>query len=231
MDSARETGRQGEEGGMKRGVFITFEGNEGCGKSTQIQRLARRLERAGLRVVVTREPGGTPVGEEIRHLLQFSSAGHAMKPETELLLFAASRAQLVRELIAPALDEGATVIADRFLDSTTVYQGVARKLEPAAVKFVNAFAAGGCTPDITFVLDIDPARARERMMRRPRPVGAEDRMEKQPAEFYEHVRAGYLKLAASEPERIRLIDGSKGADEVEEEIWREVAARLNAETA
>src|SRR5438093_7928702 len=112
---------------MSRGLFITFEGSEGCGKSTQIERLAKRLESAGRRVIVTREPGGTPIGEYIRHLLKFAPAGHAMKPETELLLFAASRAQIVRELIEPALRDGATVIADRLLDSTTVYQGIARK--------------------------------------------------------------------------------------------------------
>jgi len=116
---------------MARGVFISFEGSEGCGKSTQIQRLAERLRAQGRRVLLTREPGGTEIGEQLRHLLQFSKAGHAMTPETELLLFAASRAQLVREVIVPNLTEGAIVLADRFLDSTTVYQGVARRLDPA----------------------------------------------------------------------------------------------------
>src|SRR5579862_3248972 len=162
---------------MQKGLFITFEGSEGCGKSTQIQRLFQRLESMGLSVILTREPGGTPIGEEIRHLLQFSDVGHAMKPEAELLLFTASRAQLVREVIQPALETGKTVIADRFLDSTTVYQGVARRIPPETVAAVNRFAVGDCMPDMTFVLDLDPDEAKKRLMRRPRPAGAPDRME------------------------------------------------------
>src|SRR5581483_8846284 len=214
---------------QQRGFFITFEGSEGCGKSTQIRRLATRLEKSGHTIVVTREPGGTPIGEEIKHLLQFSKIGHAMTSEAELLLFTASRAQLVRELIEPSLKTGAVVIADRFLDSTTVYQGVARNLEPASVKFINDFAVGTCRPDITFVLDLDAKVARERMLRRPRPVDAgDDRMEQQPAEFYDAVRAGYLDLAKVEPERIRVIDGGKSADEVEADIWNQAQPLLTA---
>ena len=201
------------------GLFISFEGPEGCGKTTQIQRLQARLAGAGVGVILTREPGGTAIGDEIRHLLQFSPAGDSMKPETELLLFTASRAQLVREVIAPALESGATVIADRFLDSTTVYQGVARKIDGGMVALINGFAAGGFLPDITFVLDVDVALSHERVMRRPHPARAVDRMERQPCEFYENVRAGYLKLVSSEPERMRLVDASKSVSVVEEEIW------------
>jgi len=124
---------------MSRGTFITFEGSEGCGKSTQVQRLAARLEQAGLPVLVTREPGGTPIGEKIRDLLQFDPQNFAMMPETELLLFEASRSQLVREVVRPALERGSVVISDRFYDSTTVYQGVARKLELDTVKTLNHF--------------------------------------------------------------------------------------------
>jgi dTMP kinase len=220
---------------MSKGLFITFEGSEGCGKSTQVTHLAQRLERAGQRVIVTREPGGTAIGDHIRHLLKFDPAGHAMKPETELLLFAASRAQLVRERIVPALSEGTTVIADRFFDSTTVYQGVGRNLDATSVKFINSFAiggsvtaGGGCVPDITFVIDVDSATARKRIMRRTHATSTPDRMEQEPLEFYESVRQGFLKLALDEPQRVRVIDGSKTVTEVETAIWEQLQARLKA---
>src|SRR5438874_13522095 len=144
---------------MDRMPFITFEGSEGCGKSTQVQLLANRLDMAGVSFLITREPGGTPIGETIRELLQFAPQSAAMTPETELLLFEASRAQLVREVIKPALESGQCVIADRFFDSTTVYQGVARKLDRKIVRQLNAFAVADCVPDITFVLDVDAATA------------------------------------------------------------------------
>src|SRR5256886_3852487 len=135
---------------MDRMPFITFEGSEGCGKSTQVQLLANRLDMAGVPFLVTREPGGTPIGESIRELLQFAPQSAGMTPETELLLFEASRAQLVRDVIKPALESGKCVIADRFFDSTTVYQGVARNLDSEVVRQLNAFAVGDCVPDITF---------------------------------------------------------------------------------
>lgn len=212
---------------MQRGIFITFEGSEGCGKSTQIQRLAARLRECNVPVALTREPGGTAIGEEIRHLLQFSTVNAAMKPETELLLFTASRAQLVRELIEPALASGTTVIADRFWDSTTVYQGVARKIDPAAVRFINTFAVGACRPDITFLLDFDSEKARERLRLRPGPANGLDRMEQEPLEFYEQVRAGYLRLASEEPERIFVIDASRTVEEVETEIGRHLQQKFH----
>src|ERR1700720_1279789 len=153
---------------MRRLPFITFEGSEGSGKSTQVQRLAARLEGSGVPYLVTREPGGTPIGETIRELLQFASHNSGMTPEAELLLFEASRSQLVREVIKPALERGICVIADRFLDSTTVYQGAARKLDREMIERVNAFALGDFVPDITFVLDVDTATAQSRMQREPR---------------------------------------------------------------
>jgi dTMP kinase len=211
---------------MPRGLFISFEGSEGCGKSTQIRLLADRLKNAGHRVTLTREPGGTEIGEQLRHLLQFSKAGHAMAPETELLLFTASRAQLVREVIVPALDSGAMVLADRFLDSTTVYQGVARRLDSAQVAAINRFAVGGTLPDITFILDLDPAIARQRMQLRTAPTGAPDRMESQPATFFEAVRAGYLALARDHPARVRLLDAAGSIEHLAERIWQEVSPRL-----
>ena len=216
---------------MSRGVFITFEGSEGCGKSTQATRLALRLEQDGRPVLMTREPGGTAIGEKIRDLLQFAPESFAMTPETELLLFEASRSQLVREVIRPALEQGTIVISDRFFDSTTVYQGVARKLEPDIVATLNDFAAGGDRPDLTIILDVDVATARARMLRRVRPSVALDRMEQEPLEFYERVSEGYRELARREPARIRLLDGSRSPDEIESEIWREVSARFPAVAA
>jgi dTMP kinase len=207
---------------MRRLLFITFEGSEGSGKSTQVQRLAGRLERSGVPYLVTREPGGTPIGETIRELLQFASHNSGMTPEAELLLFEASRSQLVREIIRPALERGMCVIADRFFDSTTVYQGVARKLDPETVERLNAFAVGDCIPDITFVLDIDAATAKSRMQKPRRP----DRMEQEPAEFYEHVREAYRELAAREPNRVVLINGLHNADQIENEIWETLCNRF-----
>jgi dTMP kinase len=204
---------------MARGAFITFEGSEGCGKSTQVKRLAARLEQGGVRTLVTREPGGTAIGEKIRDLLQFAPESFAMTPETEVLLFEASRAQLVRETIQPALDQGTVVISDRFFDSTTVYQGVARKLSPDIVATLNAFAVGNTRPDLTFILDIDVETARNRMLRRVRPVAVKDRMEEEPIEFYERVCQGYRELAMSEPDRFILIDGAQSPDLIEEQIW------------
>ena len=205
---------------MATGLFISFEGSEGCGKSTQIQRLAARLQDAGKSVLLTREPGGTEIGERLRHLLQHSKAGDAMCAETELLLFTASRAQLVRERIRPALAAGTIVLADRFLDSTTVYQGVARHLDPAPVAAINRFAVGDCLPALTFILDLDPRVGRARMMAR---AAAPDRMESQPAAFYEAVRAGYLALAQTGDPRFHLLDAGQTTDELETAIWQQVA--------
>jgi dTMP kinase len=211
---------------MPQGAFITFEGSEGCGKSTQVLRLAARLEQAGMRTLVTREPGGTAIGEKIRDLLQFAPESFAMTPEAELLLFEASRSQLVRETIQPALAQGTVVISDRFFDSTTVYQGVARKLPPGIVETLNAFAIGDARPDVTFLLDVDIETARARMLRRVRPVGVTDRMEQEPIEFYERVCEGYRTLATREPDRFIVIDGRQSADAIEAQIWDALANRL-----
>jgi len=212
---------------MGRGIFISFEGSEGCGKSTQIHRLAGHLRAHSHTVLVTREPGGTPIGEEIRHLLQFSKAGDAMSPECELLLFAASRAQLVRETLLPTLEAGTTVIADRFMDSTTVYQGVARRIDNGQVTAINRFAVGDCMPDITFLLDLDPRIARERLRLRPRPAQGDDRMERQPHDFYDAVRSGYLQLARAEARRVQLIDGSQSEDMIAAEIQQHLETRFH----
>jgi len=207
---------------LPHGVFISFEGSEGCGKTTQIQRLAARLEAAGQPVLLTREPGGTPLGETIRYLLKYAEEGRDMVPEAELLLFAASRAQLMRRVIEPALQAGQWVIADRFLDSTTVYQGVARRLNPEAVCFINEFAVGERRPNMTFLLDIDIAEGHRRMAGRNTPGGTPDRMEQMPPAFYESVRAGYLALVRREKERFRVINAGRSVEAVEAEVWEQV---------
>jgi dTMP kinase len=210
---------------MQRGKFITFEGSEGCGKSTQIARLVELLESWGIRVMRTREPGGTVVGEKIRHLLQHDPEVTAMCDESELLLFAASRAQLVREIIEPALDRGEWVVADRFCDSTTVYQGIGRGLSLTAVEQVNGFAMGSLRPDLTILLDLDAAIGHARAVG---PGGATgDRIEAMPIEFFERVRSGYLALAEAEPERIMVIDASRDITSVADTIRIAVEQRCN----
>ncbi|MEO6847334.1 MAG: dTMP kinase [Chthoniobacterales bacterium] len=204
---------------MQRGIFITFEGSEGCGKSTQITRLGETLKQTGKRILMLREPGGTELGEQIRHLLKYFHTASGMFPETELLLFAASRAQLVREVIEPALSEGCIVLSDRFMDSTTVYQGVARKIDASTVETINAFAVGSCLPELTFLLDMDAEVAFQRTLRRPRSLDApKDRMEQEPLSFYHAVREGYLALAKKEPKRIKIINSERPVTEVQEVI-------------
>lgn len=204
---------------MQRGKFITFEGSEGCGKSTQIKRFVEMLTDRGFETIQTREPGGTAVGERIRDLLQHDDAGSELADESELLLFAASRAQLVREVIAPALERGTWVIADRFLDSTTVYQGGGRGLNIESVQQINAFAVGDTMPDLTILLDLDAATGHARAVAAT--GDKPDRMESQPIAFFEKVRQGYLDLATSEPDRISVIDASDTIEAVATQI-REV---------
>jgi dTMP kinase len=204
------------------GLFITFEGGEGCGKSTQIAALKARLEALGKTVVQTREPGGTALGESVRNLLQYDDAGQGMSPEAELLLFAASRAQHVRELIAPAIAEGQIVLCDRFLDSTTVYQGVARAIDSKKVDTINQFAIGDTNPDLTILIDLPPEIGLARV--HARSDGQLDRMEKEAIEFFQAVRQGYLDLAKSEPKRFLVLDGSQSVEELETQIWQKVEA-------
>ncbi len=204
------------------GFLLSFEGSEGCGKSTQIALLRARLEAAGRRVEMLREPGGTELGERIRHLLQHAKEGEGMSMETELLLFAASRAQLVREKIRPLLEAGVFVILDRFLDSTTVYQGHARGLPFESVQAINHFAIGGTLPHLTVVLDMDTHTAWQRIQQTGREL---DRIESQPPAFFEKVRQGYLDLAAIEPQRISVVDASRDPQQVHESVWDLVTDR------
>ena len=207
-----------------RGFLISFEGAEGCGKSTQISRIARLFQQSEEEVIVTREPGGTGVGEEIRHLLKHSELGRSLFSESELLLFAAARAQLVREVILPALESGKTVLSDRFLDSTTVYQGVARQLSEDPVKMINDFAAGSLVPDLTIILDVPPEVSYERV--RMRSSDVPDRMEEESIEFYKSVREGYLVLAKAVPDRFVVFDGTQAPELIESQIWEEICKRF-----
>ncbi len=202
--------------------FISLEGGEAAGKSTQIELLARRLTASGQRVVTTREPGGTPLGESIRHLLKHAPEGRGMASYTELLLFLASRAELVRQVIAPALAEGAWVLCDRFLDSTTVYQGAGRLLPTEIVERLNAFAVGPNLPGLTLVLDLDAETARHRLRERAQP--GFDRMEAESVEFFERVRRGYHEVARLHPHRVKIVSAGGTIGETQAAIWQEVAA-------
>ncbi len=192
----------------ERGVFITFEGGEGCGKSTQLRLLAHRLEAAGLNVRALREPGGTAVGEAIRSIL-LDPENTDLGDNAELLLYEAARAQLVTELIEPALEAGEIVLCDRFYDSTTAYQGYARGIPLPEVAALNRAATGGLTPDRTVLLDIDPALG----IQRATAEGA-DRLEAEDLAFHARVRAGFLDIAADERARIRVVDASGSVDAV-----------------
>ena len=201
------------------GILITFEGGEGSGKSTQLSRLAARLLAAGREVVTVSEPGTTAVGLQIRELLLHAKEGREMHPKAELLLFAASRAQLMEEVIKPALARAAVVLSDRFTDSTIVYQGRARRVDLEFIHALNAFTTDDLRPHLTILFDLDVSTAQARMRRRVRPVGAYDRMEALPVSFFQTVREGYLELARAEPERFRVVNAARRPEEVEEEIW------------
>jgi len=206
------------------GKLISFEGSEGSGKSTQISRLAAHFQKTNREVVSTREPGGTEIGEQIRNIIVHNSKGDEMCAETELLLFAAARAQLVREVIAPALTRGVIVLSDRFLDSSTVYQGIARNLAADPVAQINRFAVGNVLPDVTIVIDVPTEVSLARLKQRASDLP--DRMERENVDFYKKVRDGYLVLAKGMPERFIVVDGTKTEDAIEKKIWAEVQARL-----
>lgn len=194
------------------GTFITFEGGEGSGKSTQLALLAEKLRAAGVDVVSLREPGGTAVGEAVRAIL-LDPEHHGLDASAELLLYEAARAQLVAEVIEPALSAGEVVLCDRFFDSTTAYQGYARGLDLAEIARLNAAATGGLTPDRTLVFDVDVATGIARATH-----GGADRLEREDVAFHERVRAGFLALAAHEPDRVRVVDASGSPDAVADRV-------------
>jgi dTMP kinase len=201
------------------GLFITFEGGEGCGKSTHSRLLLKKLEQRNVPAVLTHEPGGTPLGNELRNLLK-KRRGSPISHQAELFLLAASRAQLVAEVIRPALEEGKVVICDRFTQSTMVYQGYGRGLDFTAIKMVNNMATGHLNPDLIILLDISPEQglARKRSLK--------DRFELEDLSFHRRVREGYLKMAAVEPDRWLTIDASLPRAKVSEIIWDRVSRLL-----
>lgn len=207
---------------MTRGLFVTFEGTEGSGKSTQMRLLAERLRQEGYDVLETAEPGGTPIGKQIRRVL-LDSANQELSPTAELLLMFACRAQNLDQWILPALAEGKIVLSDRWTDSTLAFQGAARGLGSELVLEVDRIACRGLIPDLTLCVDIDLetglARAHARNLREK---GVETRLDEHPSEFHRKAREAYLHFAAEEPGRIRLIDGGHEPDAVAASIWREV---------
>jgi len=213
-----------------KGKFITCEGPEGSGKSTHSRKLAGRLRALGIEVLETREPGGTLMGEAIRQMLQFNSAGEPPVEAAEVLLFCASRAQLVAKVIKPALARGVWVICDRFTDSTLAYQGYGRGLDLGVLRAINNFATAGLTPDVTLLFDIDVTTSRQRLHDRARKNGETmiDRFEVEPLEFHEKIRDGFLRLAASEPQRLTVIDSSRSHEIVAWHVWQTVASLLSA---
>jgi dTMP kinase len=207
--------------------FITFEGIEGCGKSTQVQLLARRLGDAGHKVTVTREPGGCPIADQIRKIL-LDAGNSAMTPLAELLLYAAARAQHVREVIAPALAVGGIVLCDRFTDATVAYQGYGRKLDLGVIDQLNRLAAAEVRPDLTILLDCPIEVGLGRAISRINSTqGArEERFELESLQFHERVRAGYLHLAKEEPARFVVIDGAASIEETAAAVAGAVLGRI-----
>ena len=210
------------------GLFITFEGTEGSGKSTQISRLAERLRGMGRTLRTFREPGGTPIGEEIRHTLKHSGQNQAMQAETELLLMNASRAQLVREEIRPGLAAGEVVLCDRFYDSTTAYQGYGRQLDLKTVKAIIDFAVGETRPDLTLLIVVSHEVSQERLLARQSTLPfMRDRIEEADRGFFERVARGYQAIAAAEPERVKVIQGIGSTEAIESAIWKIVEPLLS----
>jgi dTMP kinase len=212
---------------MTKGLFITFEGTEGCGKSTQVRLLTERITALGHRVSTHREPGGTPIGEEIRHTLKHSHANAAMTAEAELLLMNASRAQLVREVIRPALAAGEIIVCDRFYDSTMAYQGYGRGLDLEKVKAVIEFAVGETKPDLTLLMHVPPEVSAERLRSRQENLPfVRDRIEEADQKFFDRVAHGYSVIAATEAARVKSINGAQPVETVCAAIWELVQPLL-----
>lgn len=211
------------------GFFITFEGIEGCGKSTQVRRAAERLTTAGYEVVVTREPGGCPIADAIRAIL-LDARNSAMVPMAELLLYAAARAQHVSEVIEPALNAGKIVLCDRFTDSTLSYQGFGRQLDRELIFHLNSLAAGDIRPNLTVLLDCPVETGLARAMARinASSTAREERFEQESLHFHQRIRDGFLFLAAADPGRFEVLDGSRGIEETEALVAEAIRSRLPA---
>lgn len=205
------------------GRFITFEGGEGVGKSTHIRALAEFLGTRGIDVLLTREPGGTLLGESVRALLQHDAGGEPPLPRAEVLLFCASRAQLCEQVIRPALEDGVWVLCDRFEDSTLAYQGAGRGWRIDELRRISRFASGGLMPDLTILLDL-PAEVGSRRVRER--AGVQDRIEREDLDFHQRLRDGFLRLASEEPERMRVVDADRGVESVKADVRRIVEELL-----
>lgn len=214
---------------MAKGFFITFEGGEGAGKSTQIERLATKLRAKKYAILVTREPGGSPGAEAVRHVL-LSGAAEPFGPKMEALLFAAARSDHVEQVIRPAIERGMIVLCDRFIDSSRVYQGVTGGLDPAFMEVVEQVSINGMVPDMTLILDIDPVEGLKRAAVRRSPSDIPDRFEKETVSVHQRRREAFLAIAASEPERCVVIDASRSPGEVEDAITAAVFGGLEART-
>lgn len=208
---------------MKNGIFITFEGVEGSGKTTQIKLLAEDFKKLGREVVLTREPGGTPISEKIRNILLDTAHGE-MSPVTEMLLYAASRNQHISEVIAPALQAGKVVLCDRYADATTAYQGAARKIDSEVISAAHEIATGGLMPAITILLDCPEDMGLKRA--RDRNAGV-DRLEREKLDFHKRVRDGYLAIAKREPERVIVIDGTQDVETIHKQVLLAIKKILN----
>lgn len=204
---------------MSKGLFITFEGPDGSGKTTQIQELKKYLEKNGFNAIITREPGGTPIGEKIRQII-LDKNNQEMDYVTEALLYAASRAQHVSQVIKPALEQGRMVICDRFMDSSIVYQGYGRKLGDS-VRIMNEIAVRDCLPDVTFLLKINPGIGKSRIEE-----GEQDRLELEKMEYHNEVYRGYMELSKQYPERIICIDAGRSIEEIRIEICKHMDSLL-----
>ena len=207
------------------GFFISFEGMEGCGKSTHVALLAQALQGKGYEVIATREPGGTTIGQTLRQLL-LNSAGAPLATGTELLLMLADRAQHIQEVIAPGLREGKVVISDRFIDSTTAYQGYGRGIEQGVLLQLNVFACDGIMPTLTILLDVPVNEGLRRAHKRRGSVSPADHFEAESTAFHERVRAGFLDVARAEPRRVVVVDSQRPVEEIHQEILSTVMNRL-----
>ncbi|UDL90565.1 dTMP kinase [Mesorhizobium sp. PAMC28654] len=214
---------------MSSGFFITFEGGEGAGKSTQIERLARKMRAKKYDVVVTREPGGSPGAEAVRHVL-LSGAAEPFGPKMEALLFAAARSDHVEQVIRPAVERGSIVLCDRFMDSSRVYQGVTGDIDPAFMEALEKVAVNGMVPDMTLIFDIDPTEGLRRATVRRGTEAAADRFEKETLAIHQRRRDAFLAIAAAEPERCIVIDASADPDTVENVVTAAVFAALETRT-
>ena len=210
----------------RRGAFVTFEGGEGAGKSTQGARLKARLEGLGIETITTREPGGSPHAEAIRHAI-LSGAVAPLGPFAEALMFSAARLDHIETTIRPALERGAFVVCDRFIDSTRVYQGALGHIEPGLIASLEEVIVGDLMPDLTLILDVAPATGLARATLRRGGEGTADRFERETLAFHEGLRAAFLSIAAGEPERCRVIDADQDPDRVAEAVWAEMLSRFD----